>query len=335
MKHIFSSSSSDRRKEILLILIFMVCMISTVVGVLLISKQEGKKPKPEDVKKESIFKQTKNMFISGPKVYIIDLRGVIQKQSQASYWGAPPGSTDALLSALREYIKEDEVKGIILRVNSPGGTVAATQEVVYSMKKFQKKGKRIVVLIEDICASGGYYIASQADHIVAFPGSLTGSIGVIISAINFTGLFQRYGIANNVIKSGPKKDILSYSRAMTGEERAVLQATVNDVFYQFFHAVRRGRKIPSRQLTPLADGRVFSGREAKRYRLVDSLGDLDEAIKMIKNFKEVGPNVKIVQPGLRASNWFGNIVHGRSSKIDIQSLIKGEFNSPLLYLYRL
>ncbi len=166
----------------------------------------------------------------------------------------------------------------MLRVNSPGGTVAASQEILSEVKKAKKAGKKVVVSMADLCASGGYYVSTHADRIYADPGTLTGSIGVYIGGINATGLAKKIGIRVEVIKSGAFKDILSPWRDMTDEERNLLQEAVTDVYDQFVAEVATGRNMPEDKVRPLADGRIFTGKKAKEVGLVDEMGGLHEAI---------------------------------------------------------
>ena len=173
------------------------------------------------------------------------------------------------------------VKAIILDINSPGGSVGAVQEVYSQVLRIRKEKKiPFVALFGDIAASGGYYIASACDRIVAHPGTLTGSIGVIFSVSNLEGLFGKVGYKMEAIKSGKFKDIGSPSRAMTLEERKLLQDMIDDAYGQFLKAVAEGRHAPVEKVKPLADGRIYTGQQALQTdpKLVDSLGDSDDAV---------------------------------------------------------
>jgi protease-4 len=173
------------------------------------------------------------------------------------------------------------VKAIVLDINSPGGSVGAVQELHSQIRRVRKEFNiPVVALFGDVAASGGYYIAAACDRIVAHPGTLTGSIGVIFSVDNVEGLFSKIGFKTEPIKSGQHKDIGSWSRPMTREEREILQGIIDDAYGQFLAAVSTGRNMPLDKLRPLADGRIYSGAQALEAGLVDALGDSDDAIEL-------------------------------------------------------
>ncbi|HXZ24727.1 MAG TPA: signal peptide peptidase SppA [Nitrospiria bacterium] len=189
--------------------------------------------------------------------------------------------TDAqdTVDELERYAKDPAVLGIVLRIDSPGGAVVPAQEIYEAVNRLRKTyGKKVVVSMGTVAASGGYYIASASDTIVASPGTLTGSIGVIMEIPNVEGLLKKVGVESIVIKSGLHKDTGSPFRKMRPEERALLQSVLDDVHHQFIEAVAKGRGLTVVQVTRLADGRVFTGRQAKSAGLVDQLGDLHDAI---------------------------------------------------------
>ncbi|PKL52088.1 MAG: signal peptide peptidase SppA [Nitrospira bacterium HGW-Nitrospira-1] len=179
---------------------------------------------------------------------------------------------------LKEYTKDNSIKAIVLRVDSPGGAVAPSQEIYEEVKKAVAK-KKVVVSMGSVAASGGYYISAPATKIIANPGTLTGSIGVIMEIPNIEGLMNKIGIKTEVIKSGRHKDIASAFRTMGKEEREILQGVMDNVHEQFIKAVSEGRKIKMEELRKIADGRIFTGEQAKTYGLVDELGTLEDAIK--------------------------------------------------------
>ncbi len=166
----------------------------------------------------------------------------------------------------------------MLRINSPGGSVAATQEIVQEIRKLRKNNKVVVASMGDVAASGGYYIASQADSIVADPGTLTGSIGVIMQIANVQDLFKKIGVKTETIKSGKFKDIGSPFRELSVQERDIFQNLINDAYDQFVTAVAEGRKMDRAKVLEVADGRIFTGTQAKAAGLIDEYGNLQEAI---------------------------------------------------------
>jgi len=175
-------------------------------------------------------------------------------------------------------IKKDEsIKAILLRINSPGGGVGPAQEIYSELLKLRNK-KKIIVSMESVAASGGYYIACAAHKIVANPGTITGSIGVIIEFANIEELLGKVGLKSVVIKSGRYKDILSPTRTMTPEDRALIQGVIDSVHNQFIEAVAKGRNLPKEKVIKIADGRIFSGEQAQALGLVDQLGNFQDAI---------------------------------------------------------
>lgn len=181
------------------------------------------------------------------------------------------------IEELKDYVKDPAVKAIVLRVDSPGGVVPPCQEIYEEVKKAVAK-KKIIVSMGSAAASGGYYISAPATRIFANPGTLTGSIGVIMEVPNVEGLMNKVGIKAEVIKSGKHKDIASMFRSMGKEERAILQGVLDDVHQQFVDVVAEGRKMSRKEVDKIADGRVFTGRQALDAGLVDQLGDLEDAI---------------------------------------------------------
>jgi protease-4 len=197
------------------------------------------------------------------------------------------------------------VKAIVLDINSPGGSVGAVQEVYSAIERVRKEKKiPVVALFDDVAASGGYYIASACDQIVAHPGTLTGSIGVIFNTTNMEGLFGKIGVKMDPIKSGKFKDIGSPSRAMTKDEHDLLQALIMDAYGQFVTAVATGRKMSEADVRKLADGRVFSGSQALQNKLVDAVGDSQDAIELAGKLGGISGKPKLRQSTERISDIF-------------------------------
>jgi protease-4 len=178
---------------------------------------------------------------------------------------------------LRELMIDDSVKGVLLSINSPGGTVGASKELYEAVKDLSAK-KPVVVSMLDQATSGGYYAASPATKIYANGGTLTGSIGVILSGFNAKELLDRVGIQSQTIKTGPYKDILSPFRELSEPERQLLQELLQSTYQEFITDVSTGRKMDLEVVRKLADGRIYTGRQAKDNKLVDALGTLDQAI---------------------------------------------------------
>lgn len=200
----------------------------------------------------------------GPRVGVVELTGMI---------------TDAkdTLADLRKLREDETVRAVVLRIDSPGGAVAPSQEVFRAVQKTARE-KKVVASMGAVAASGGYYAAAGCDGIVANAGSLTGSIGVIMGFTNLRELLDKIGLVPVVIKSGAYKDIGSPVRPMTDEERALLQRLSDQIHRQFIRDVARGRKMDEERVAALADGRIYTGAEARELGLVDRLGNLEDAV---------------------------------------------------------
>ncbi|MGA1796187.1 MAG: signal peptide peptidase SppA [bacterium] len=204
-------------------------------------------------------------------------------------------SSGSFIEQLKTFKEQDTIRALVVRIDSPGGSVAPSQEIYRELVKFkQETGKKIVASMASTAASGGYYIACAADKIVANPGTLTGSIGVIVTFPNLGRLFDKVGYEEQIVKSGRFKDIGSASRELTEEERTILQRVVDDIHEQFIEAVSTSRNIEKENITTLADGRVFSGRQAMEFNLVDSLGTLEDAVELASELAGISGEPKVV-----------------------------------------
>ncbi|MEW6685619.1 MAG: signal peptide peptidase SppA [Candidatus Edwardsbacteria bacterium] len=192
----------------------------------------------------------------------------------------PLDDATSITRQLKKYRESEDIKAIVLKVDSPGGGAAVAQEIYEEIKKTREKGKYVICSMSSVAASGGYYIACACDSIFANPGTITGSIGVIAQMANFEGLLKKIGVRFTVVKSGEHKDIASPFREMTEEEKRLIQNLLDDVYHQFIDAVCEGRNLKREEVLKIADGRILSGRQAKAYRLVDRLGDLEDAIDL-------------------------------------------------------
>jgi protease IV len=224
----------------------------------------------------------------GPKVAIVELEGLIAE-------------TDDLVRELRQHRENPSVKAVVIRINSPGGVVGPTQEVYDALRRVREAGKPVVASLGAVAASGGYYIAVGADQIYANPGSLTGSIGVIMQLANLDALMKKVGVDYVVVKAGAFKDIGNVARPMTAEERRVLQTLLDDVHGQFIDAVAKGRKLPREQVAQFADGRVFSGTQALSLKMVDALGGLEDAVNAAAKLANLPTPPAVERPRRRFS----------------------------------
>ncbi len=226
--------------------------------------------------------------VSGEKVALVVVEGVIAESR-------------AVVEQVERYRTQAGVKALVVRIDSPGGGVAPSQEIYGAILKFRRaSGKPVVASMGRVAASGGYYVAAAADRIVANPGTITGSIGVIMQLPNVSGLLQKVGISTTIIKSGEFKDLGGGIRDLTPAERKVLQDLLDDVHGQFIDAVAAGRKLDRAKVVPLADGRVFSGRYARELGLVDELGDLRDAIARAASLAGLPENPPVIQERRRS-----------------------------------
>lgn len=215
----------------------------------------------------------------GPKIGVIEITDVIMDSKD-------------ILEDLKAFREDEEIKGILVRIDSPGGAVAPSQEIHDAILRTKKK-KKVVVSMASVAASGGYYIAVAADEIVANPGTVTGSIGVITQFTNLKGLAQWAMIDVETIKSGPLKDAGNPFRDMTDDEREYWQALVMNIYDQFLTAVAEGRGIDKEVLRPLADGRVLTGQQAHEANLIDMLGGFEAAVDRLAELAEIEDPVLI------------------------------------------
>jgi protease IV len=220
----------------------------------------------------------------GNKIGVINLEGTIT-------------SSDETLKQLRKFRKKSSVRAIILRINSPGGTVAPAQEIYREIMKVKKK-KPVVVSMETVAASAAYYISSSADDIVCSQGTITGSIGVIMMLPDMHKIIEKIGLGMNVIKAGKYKDIGSAVRPLTDEEKSILETFAAEIHEQFISDVAEGRKgkIEKENLRSIADGRFFTGQKAKELGLVDTIGNFYDAVTVAKKLANVKGEPELVYP---------------------------------------
>lgn len=230
------------------------------------------------------------LLARGNAVALIKFDGTITDASVAPTRGRKENLKDLLKRAERD----SSVKAVVLRINSPGGSAAASQELYDEIGRLRKSGKPVVAYLTDVAASGGYYVAVGANRIVSQPATITGSIGVIITSMDTQELEDKIGIRQRVIKSGPYKDILSSSRDLTPEEQEILNTVVQQSLDQFVAVVATGRNLPEEQVRQIADGRIVTGTEALRLKLVDEVGSQKRAVDLAAELAKLPPEPRIV-----------------------------------------
>lgn len=227
-----------------------------------------------------IFGDSDKSSLVGDNIGVVEVNGVIKDSREE-------------LKQLNDFGKDSKIKAIIIRIDSPGGAVGPSQELYSEIMKIKAR-KPVIASIGTMGASGGYYIASGASKIVANPGSITGSIGVIMQFMNFQNLMGKIGIKGNVVKSGQYKDTGSPFRDMTKEERELMQSVIDDVHTQFVDAVIKGRKLKKEEVLKIADGRIITGKQAKELNLIDELGNFNDAVELAKKMANITGEAKLV-----------------------------------------
>lgn len=264
------------------------------------------------------------------KVLLIEISGMISSQENEGFRTAP-----SMIASVKEQLtraaKDEKVKAVVLRINTPGGTVTASDIIYHELKTFKTNRKiPIIASIMDLGTSGGYYIAAAADTVLAHPSSVTGSIGVIMLTVNARGLLEKVGVEATAVTSGPRKDMGSPFRTMTIEERAIFQGLIDSFYQRFLNIVQEGRvNLQMEQIKRLADGRIYTGEQAKAAGLIDEIGYLEDAIAVAK--KKAGlTDARIVtytRPGEYSNNVYSKLLapNGlvRLADLDLMSFVRG------------
>ncbi|MED4016189.1 MULTISPECIES: signal peptide peptidase SppA [Sutcliffiella] len=272
------------------------------------------------------------------KVLVMELNGVIQDTGESLFMTS--GYQHRKFLKMLDQAKEDDgVKGIILKVNTPGGGVYESAEIHRKLVEIKEEtDKPIYISMGSMAASGGYYISAPADKIFATPETLTGSIGVIMQGINFGELAERYGVKFETIKSGEYKDILSQTRDMTESERSILQDMVDSMYSRFVDVIVDGRNMSEAEVRQVADGRIYDGVQAKDINLVDELGYYDDVLDALKEDYKLG-NVQVVQ--YQENIGLGSLflmktssLFQQNAEMQLLSTLFSQPNAPrLMYLY--
>jgi len=274
------------------------------------------------------------------KILLMDISGVISEKGSDSLLSGAEDLVARIKEELTLAAEDGQIKALLLRINSPGGTVTASDVIHHEISEFKSKRKvPVVAVIMDIGASGGYYIAVAADRIIAHPTSVTGSVGVIMLRVNAEGLLQKIGVEAGVIKSGAKKDIGSPFRPMSEEERAIFQGMIDGFQSRFLEVVTKGRKtLPADRLKVIADGRVLTGPQAVQSGLVDQIGYLDDGIAGAKHLAGLADArvVMYVRPGAYKHNIYsqapGTSTLEALANLDVMGLVRGG-TPQFLYLW--
>jgi len=253
---------------------------------------------------------------SGEKIAVVELKGVILNSEET-------------VRQLKKYRDDKSIKGILFRIDSPGGGVVASQEIFEEVKKVREQGKPIVVSMGSLAASGGYYVSCPANKIVANPGTLTGSIGVISQFMRYDSLLGKIGVQVNTIKSGKLKDAGSPFRPMTESDRAYFQQLMDDVHQQFITAVEKERKLSRDSVLKYADGRVFTGEQALAIGLIDTIGTFEDAKKITARLAGIKGEPSIVKERKRRLSLL-DLALGESKIFELLDLKEKLLDQPIL-----
>ena len=215
------------------------------------------------------------------KVARIAVEGAIMRGEEGGFFDTPVDRVESVLAQIRAAKNDDEIRGIILEVDSPGGGVTPSDEIYSALREFKKSDdkRRVVVFMRDLAASGGYYVSMAGDWLIAEPTTIVGSIGVIMGSMNFKGLAEKVGVKDVTVKSGKNKDLLNPLTEIDTNQLALLQKMIDATFERFFGIVKDSRQIKESTLRELADGRIFDSGEALKLRLVDQIGYWDDAVE--------------------------------------------------------
>ncbi len=203
-------------------------------------------------------------------------------------------SSESTVKLIEDFQKDNSIAGVLLRIDSPGGAVAPSQEIFRAVEALSESGKPVVVSMGNVAASGGYYIAAPADMIFANPGTITGSIGVIMQFPHYHGLLDKLGVQMTTIKAGKLKDIGNPNRDLTTDEKKFLQTFIDNTHSQFINHVASSRNMDPKRVRELADGRIYTGEQALNVELVDSLGTFSDAMGYLRKITGVSDKVKPV-----------------------------------------
>ncbi|MGD6967924.1 signal peptide peptidase SppA [Rossellomorea vietnamensis] len=297
---------------------------------------------------EEMFAGTENPFAeeiiedgsSSKRIAVLEVDGVIQDvNTAASIFESSGYNHEIFMEQLKTVQEDDSIKGVILKVNTPGGGVVESAQIHEQLVEIQEESEKpIYVSMGSMAASGGYYISAPAEKIFASRETLTGSLGVIMQSVNYSELAENYGVDFVTIKSGPHKDIMSPTREMTEEEREILQSMVNNSYEGFVDVIAQGRGMSEEQVRQIADGRVYDGIQAKENNLIDGFGYVEDVIQEMKKDLEL-KNAQVIE--YTSDGGFGSLLNMGAQRLaggDIEAAalmkILSQPNSPrLMYLY--
>lgn len=249
----------------------------------------------------ALYMGDERTFSVGSGVGLLEVKGLIVDSQE-------------VVKELNDFRKDPNVKAVVVRIDSPGGVVGPSQEIYAEIKKLAA-AKKVVVSMGSVAASGGYYIAAPASLIMANPGTITGSIGVLMRFSNLEGLMEKVGMKAFTLKTGKFKDVGNPSKAMTDQEKAMLQQVIDNTHDQFVKAVAEGRKLPVAQVAAIADGRIFTGEQALAEKLIDRIGTLQDAIEEAGRLGGIKGDPHLIRPPKKKKLLLDLLVEGVADRL--------------------
>lgn len=320
---------------IILILVFILgfSLMLNLTALRLLSRNMPEKMTGDGEDEFPQFTEIHSQGSGGPKAVRIAFSGILTHQDNSSWLGMMD-PVDSLLRQIRAARQDPDVTAILLEVDSPGGGVTAADEVYQELMLFKKsrEDRILTVLVQDMAASGGYYISLPADRIIAQPTAIVGSIGVLIQSLNISDLSQKIGIADTTIKSGKNKDMLNPFQPVNEEQVELLQQTVDAMYDRFLSLVEQHRPIQKNDLKKLADGRIFTARQALNHKLVDGIGYWDDAVN--QTAKLAGADDLLIVRYETKRSFLESLMGVRFTPPGLQSLLTGSATPRRLFLWR-
>lgn len=303
----------------------------TAVGML--KKNTAALPEGEGQDEFPQFSEAHSYGSGTTKVVRIEFNGILTRRLDGGWLGTTDPVEDCLRQ-IRAARQDDAIAAILLEVDSPGGEVTAADEIHRELQLFKesREDRKIVVLVHDMAASGGYYISAPADRILAQPTALIGSIGVIMQTLNIQGLSEKIGVTDTTIKSGKNKDLLNPFHPVDPEQVKLLQGSVDAMYDRFLDLVAQGRSIPKADLKPLADGRIFTANEALKHKLIDGIGYWDDAMDAMADL--LGVDDILVVTYQVEKTFFDRLMGAHTPLPGLQSLLAAAGTPRRLYLWR-
>lgn len=321
-----------------LAIFFALCTATLFLAIIGIIMVKGTLSYVEEHQKRSLSEEV--VEGAGPnKIVIIPVKGIITARSSKKYFYETPSMVDSLKDQLEQASEDDGVKAVILEIDSPGGGITASDIIHKEIIDFKERtGKKVIVSMQDVAASGGYYIAAAADKIIAHPTTITGSIGVIMPIINMADLVKKYGIEDISVTSGEMKNLASPFKKMTDRQRKILLDIVDEMHAVFMDVISKGRNMDIEDVRKLADGRIYTGAQALENGLVDQLGYNEDAILVAKEISGLKDATIIkYKKAFTLSEIFAvimnNLSRNRTIEIDLKGITIDDDTPRFMYLW--